>query len=127
MLTRLFPYLDPARISLDLSRRLHVLADDCGRLRLERDVPARILDRAPLLQDGVPVSTPAGLHSIGYAVGHPAHRDRWVLTTPLWWTDPDSKRVRTLSRFFRLRPAADAKDIRPTFGSSQAAGPEDDA
>jgi len=83
MLTRLFPYLDPARISLDLSRRLHILADDCERLRLDRDVPTKILHRAALLQDWVPVSTPAGLRLIGRAVGHPAHLDRRVMTSPL--------------------------------------------
>ena len=83
MLTRLFPYLDPARISLDLSHRIHVLADDCERLRLDQDVPTKILHRAPLLQDWVPVSTPAGLRLIGRAVGHPAHLDRRVMTSPL--------------------------------------------
>ena len=121
MLTRLFPYLDPAHISLDLSRRLHLLAADCERLRRDRDVPARIFDKAPLLQDWIPVLAPEGLHLAGYAVRHPVLGDRRMMTSPLWWADPDGKWVRTLSRFYRLGPAADARDIPHTFGSSQAA------
>jgi hypothetical protein len=127
MLTRLFPYLDPAHISLDLSRRLHLLAADCERLRRDRDVPARIFDKAPLLQDWIPVSAPEGLHLAGYAVRHPVLGDRRMMTSPLWWADPDGKWVRTLSRYYRLGSPADAKDIRRLFDSSQAAGPEDEA
>jgi hypothetical protein len=67
------------------------------------------------------------LHLIGRALGHPVHGDRRVMTTPLWWADPDGNWVRSLSRFYRLGPAADARDVRPMFDSSQAAGSEDEA
>jgi hypothetical protein len=124
MLTYLFPFLDPARISRDLSRRLYVLADDCERLRLGRGVPARILDQAPLLQDWVPVVTPEGLHLVGNALGHPVHGDRMVMTTPLWLADPGGNWARSLSRFYRLGPPADPKDVRRM---SQPDGSEDGA
>jgi len=127
MLTRSFLFLDPANISLDLSRRLHALGDDCERLRLGRGVPTRLLDKAPLLQDWVPVSTPEGLKLIGYATGHPVHGNRMVMTTPLWWADPDGNWARSLSRFYRLGPPADAKDVRRMFDSRSPDGSEDEA
>lgn len=127
MLTRMFPFLDPAHISLDLSHQLRALADDCDRLWLGRGVPTRLLDKAPLLRDWIPILRPAGLHLAGYAVGHPVHGDRMVMTTPLWWADPDGKWVRSLSRFYRLGSPADAADVPRMLGSSEASGSEEEA
>jgi hypothetical protein len=126
MLTRLFPFLDPAYISPNLSRRLHLLADDCERLRSGRGVPARLLDQAPLLRDWVPVWTRSDLHLAGYAQGHPLLGDRAIITSPLWWADPEGQWVRSLSRFYRLGPPADAKDVHP-LDPFHVAGSEDEA
>ncbi|WLA74077.1 hypothetical protein QIH77_02235 [Bradyrhizobium diazoefficiens] len=127
MLTRSFPLLDPARISLDLSQRLHIVADDCERLRLDRGVPARLLKKAPLLKDWVPVSAPEGLCLIGYATGHPVHGDCMVMTTPLWWADPDGKWARSLSPFYRLGSPGNGEDVCRMFDSRRFDGPEDEA
>jgi hypothetical protein len=106
MLTRLFPFLDPAHITSDLGRRLRALADDCDRLKLRRSISPAVLRSAPLLEDWVPAVTPEGMRLIGFATGHPVHGDRMVMTTALWWADPDGAWVRSLSRFYRLgRPA----------------------
>jgi len=112
MLTNLFPFLDPAHITPDLARRLRVLAEDCGRLELERTVSPIMLLKAPLLEKWVPAMTPEGVQLIGCASGHPVHGDRIVMTTPLWFADPDGNWVRTLSRFYRLGPPANPDDIR---------------
>jgi hypothetical protein len=127
MLTRLFPFLDPTHISFDLAHRLRALADDCEHLKLGRAVPPRLLHRAPLLKDWVPALTPEGLQLIGDAVGHPVHGDRMVMTTPLWWADPDGKWVRTLSRFYRLGPPADPEDVRRMLRLAGIDGSEDEA
>jgi hypothetical protein len=110
MLTRYFRFLDPARISFDHADRLRRLADDCERLAFDQQVPPRILQQAPLLKQWKPVLTPEGLKLIGYVMGHPVHGASRVMTTPVWWADRDGKWVRTLSRFYRLGPAADPED-----------------
>ena len=71
-----------------------------------------LLQTAPLLDDWVPAMTPVGLQLIGQASGHPLHGDRMVMTSPLWFADPDGGWVRTLSRFYRLGPPADPDEIR---------------
>ena len=111
MLTRMFPFLDPAQISTDLASRLRALADDCERLSFGRTVPSIILESAPLLTGWAPVLTPGGLHLVGRAVGHPLHGDRMVMTTPLWWADPDGRWARTLSRFYRIGAPADLENV----------------
>ncbi|SIO47911.1 hypothetical protein SAMN05443247_06019 [Bradyrhizobium erythrophlei] len=133
MLTHLFPFLDPVHIASDLARRLHALADDCGRLELERTVSPILLLRAPLLANWVPAITPEGVQLIGHASGHPVHGDRIVMTTPLWFADPDGSWVRTLSRFYRLGPPPNPDDIRRiltrvmTAGDGNDDGSEDEA
>ena len=125
MLTQLFPFLDPVHITPDLARRLRALADDCDRLNLGRAVSPILLQSAPLLEDWVPAVTPEGLRLIGHASGHPIHGDRMVMTTQLWFADPDGNWIRTLSRFYRLGPPADPDDIRRIL-TSVAAGGDDD-
>ncbi len=133
MLTHLFPFLDPAHIAPDLARRLRALADDCGRLELERTVSPILLQKAPLLEDWVPAVTPGGVQLIGHVSGHPVHGDRVVMTTPLWFADPDGSWVRTLSRFYRLGPPANADEIRRiltrvvTAANGDNGGSEDEA
>ena len=109
MLTELFPFLDPGQNPDDLARRLRALADDCNRLALGHPVAPAILQKAPLLDDWIPAVTPEGVRLIGHVTGHPIHGDRRVMTTPLWFADPDGAWVRTLSRFYRLgRPPTPA-------------------
>ena len=131
MLTQLFPFLDPAHITPDLARRLRALADDCDRLEFGRPVSPIKLQTAPVLEDWVPVVTPEGLRLIGYASGHPVHGDRIVMTTPLWFADPNGGWVRSLSRFYRLGPPANSDDIRRILtsnrGNGNDAGSEDEA
>jgi len=111
MLTNLFPHLDPVHLGPDLARRLRTLADDCGRLEIERTVSPILLQKAPLLENWVPAVTPGGVQLIGYASGHPVHGDRVIMTTALWFADPDGSWVRTLSRFYRLGLPATADEI----------------
>ena len=102
MLTRQFPFLDPARIEPDLARRLRALADDCERLELRRPISPILLAKAPLLEDWVPTVTPLGLHLVGHVTGHPLQGDRKIATSPVWFADPDGTWARTLSRYYRL-------------------------
>jgi hypothetical protein len=133
MLTRLFPFLDPARITPDLARRLRALADDCDRLELGRPVSPILLQRAPLLEDRVPAVTPQGVQLIGHVTGHPLLGDRAIATSSVWFADPDGAWARTLSRFYRLGPPLDREDIRRVLvrmADSSAAsddGSEDEA
>jgi hypothetical protein len=106
MLTRLFPFLDPAHVTPDLSRRLRALADDCDRLEHGRPIPPVVLQRAALLTDWVPAITPQGVHLIGRVTGHPLLGD-CAATTPLWFADPDGAWARSFSRFYRLGPPLD--------------------
>jgi hypothetical protein len=115
MLTRQFPFLDPARIELDLARRLRALADDCEHLELGRPVSPIALAKAPLLEDWVATVTPLGLHLVGHVTGHPLQGDRKIATSPVWFADPDGTWVRTLSRYYRLgRPLHGDDALRAT-------------
>jgi hypothetical protein len=125
MLTQLFPFLDPRHITPDLARRLRALADDCDRLKRGRAVSPLLLRSAPLLEDWMPARTPEGVQLIGRASGHPIHGDRMVMTTQLWFADPDGHWIRTLSRFYRLGPPADPDNIRRIL-TSVATGGDDD-
>src|ERR1700730_15018186 len=125
MLTQLFPFLDPIHLTPDLARRLRALARDCDRLSLGRAVSPILLQSAPLLEDWVPAVTPEGLQVIGHARSHPIHGDRMVMTTQLWFADPDGSWIRTLSRFYRLGPPADPENILRIL-TSVATGGDDD-
>lgn len=133
MLTRLFPFLDPAHITPDLALRLRALADDCDSLERRRPVSPNLLQKAPLLTDWVPAVTPEGVKLIGRVTGHPRLGDCAAATTPLWFADPDGAWARSLSRFYRLGPPLDHDDIRSvlrrmaTAGATSGDGSEDEA
>jgi hypothetical protein len=106
MLTDLYPFLDPVHITPDLVRRLRALADDAARLQYGRAVQPAPLRTAPLLKYWVPVRRPEGLRLIGQATGHPRLKRRMIMTSPLWFADPEGNWARTLSRYYRLGPPA---------------------
>lgn len=102
MLTQYYRFLDPSRINAELIQRLCALADDAERLQQTPSVASPALETAPLLEYWVPAPRPEGLRLIGQ-VG-----DRMILTSPLWFADPGGNWIRTLSRFYRLGPPANA-------------------
>ena len=106
MLTQLFPFLDPAHINPDLILRLYALADDAAHLQQRRSVSPALLRAAPLLKYWVPIRRPEGLRLIGQVRGHPLIKARMMMTSPLWFADPEGNWVRTLSRYYRLGPPA---------------------
>jgi hypothetical protein len=111
MLTQQFPFLDPARITPELTARLQSLADDCARLTHDTAFVAARLRAAPVLDRYVPVLTPLGLRLVGQVTGHPLlPGSRKVVTSQVWFADPDGHWVRTLSRFYALRRPADPDD-----------------
>jgi hypothetical protein len=122
MLMRLFPFLDPTHVTLDLGRRLRALADDCDRLEHGRSVSPVLLQKAPLLEDWVPAITPQGVQLVGQVTGHPLLGDCAAATTALWFADPNGAWARSLSRFYRLGPPLDRDGIRSVLATSNAAG-----
>lgn len=111
MLTRVFRFLDPDLISADLAHRLRRLSDDCEQLKIRRSVSPWQLENAPLLENWTPTLTPEGLHLVGQVSGHPVHGNRTVMTSPLWWADPEGRWVRSLSRFYRLGRPINRTDL----------------
>uniref|UniRef100_Q07SK6 Uncharacterized protein n=1 Tax=Rhodopseudomonas palustris (strain BisA53) TaxID=316055 RepID=Q07SK6_RHOP5 len=107
MLTRIFPFLDPCLITPELSERLHSLARDCAALEYDRSFVADRLQTAPVLDLYVPLLTPLGLHLVGQVTQHPLLGSRKIITSQLWWADPEGHWARTLSRFYRLARPAD--------------------
>jgi hypothetical protein len=118
MLTKMFPFLDPAHITPGLTRRLRTLADDCARLGLGYPVSPTLLQSAPLLEKWTPAMTPQGMVLVGFASGHPIHGDRSVISSPVWFADPEGEWVRTLSRFYRLGEPANPGGIRRRLTSA---------
>ena len=114
MLTKKFPFLDPSHITPGLTRRLRALADDCDRLGLEYPVSPTLLQSAPLLEEWTPAMTPRGVVLVGLASGHPIHGNRSVISSPVWFADPDGNWVRTLSCFYRLGLPAGPGGVRRT-------------
>lgn len=126
MLTRLFPFLHPARIKPDLPTRLRRLADDCERLELGLPVSQLELNGAPLLEDWAPTITPQGLRLVGHATGHPLFGEGAVLTSPLCLADPEGAWVRTLGRFYLLGCSVELKDIRRVLRASATLRSDED-
>jgi hypothetical protein len=110
MLTRQFPFLDPATITDGLTRRLHHLARDGVRLAQLGFVPPSQLQTAPLLDRYRPIVTSLGVRLVGHVTGHPELGSREIVTSQLWWADPNGTWVRTLSRYYRLGAPAPAND-----------------
>lgn len=110
MLTKQFPFLDPARITSDLTDRLQQLAEDCALLTQFGTASPSQLRTAPLLDRYRPVITSPGVCLTGYVTGHPVLGSRVVVTSQLWWADPKGTWVRTLSRYYRLGTPAPAGD-----------------
>lgn len=102
MLIKSFPFLDYRRITPDFVGRLQMLADDCDRLAHGTSFVAARLRDAPVLDLYVPLVTPVGLHLVGQVSGHPRLGSRTIVTSQLWFADPDGMWVRTLSRFYAL-------------------------
>jgi hypothetical protein len=102
MLTQMFPFLDPATITRDLVERLQSLATDCERLRQRGSVSPIELRFAHRIDDWVFLQTPLGIQLMGNVTGHPLLGGRAVVTSPLWFADPDGAWIRSLSRFYRL-------------------------
>jgi hypothetical protein len=100
MLTQLYPFLDPSHITAGLIDRLRALADDAAHLQRTRSVSPSLLQTAPLLEYWVPVQRLQGVRLVGQV------EDRMIITSPLWFADPDGTWIRTLSRFYRLGPPA---------------------
>ena len=67
-------------------------------------------DTAPVLDLYVPLVTPIGLHLVGQVTGHPRLGSRTIVTSQLWFADPDGMWVRTLSRFYVLGRPGDEHD-----------------
>lgn len=107
MLIHAYPFLDPRRITSEVSERLQALANDCARLEHDTKFVAAKLHTAPLLENYAPIIGPLGIRMIGDVTGHPLFGTRSVITSQVWFADPEGHWIRTLSRFYRLgRPAA---------------------
>jgi hypothetical protein len=134
MLTQLYPFLDPSHINASLTERLRALADDAERLQHTRSVSPSLLQTAPLLEYWVSTQRPEGLRLIGQVTGHPTFGESMIITSPLWFVDPEGNWIRTVSRFYRLGPPANPGEaslicslkIEP-FHTRDDHEPEDDA
>jgi hypothetical protein len=107
MLTKLFPFLDPASMPPDLPAKLRRLATDIESLSY-RPLSALALRDAPTIEGWAAILAPVGVCLVGQAIGHPRLGDRPVITSPLYAADPHGRWVRTTSRFYRLGEPADA-------------------
>ncbi len=110
MLTRQFPFLDPARLSVGFAEQLGALAQDCAGLMHDPSMMSERLRTAPTLDRYVPLVTPIGLHLVGQLADHSADHSRGntapIVTSQLWFADPEGSWARTLTHLYRLgRPA----------------------
>ncbi|UZE46943.1 hypothetical protein ONR75_18185 [Rhodopseudomonas sp. P2A-2r] len=111
MLTRIYRFLDPARIPHELPGRLQSLAQDCATLEYDVAFVLARLRTAPFLDLYSPVVTPLGLKLVGEVTQHPSLGSRRIITSQVWFADPDGCWARTVSRFYRLGRPADRIDI----------------
>lgn len=106
MLTECFPFLDPARLSADFVEQLRALAEDCAGLARDPSPTPERLRTAPRLDLYVPLVTPIGLHLVGQLPDRPLHGAGPIVTSQLWFADPEGSWVHTLTHLYRLgRPA----------------------
>lgn len=110
MLIRSFPFLDPGSITPELTDRLRSLAEDGAALGSDPSFVSALLPRAPLLDRYAPVITSLGLRLAGEVTDHPLLGSRRIITSQLWWVDPNARWARSLSRFYRLGRPADTQD-----------------
>lgn len=118
MLTRVFPFLDPSTITAELSERLTLLAQDSALLEHDTSFVEGRLRTAPTLDLYVPLLTPLGLRLVGQVANHPLLGSRTIITSQLWWADPEGRWVRTLSRFYCLGRPADPDGRAPIATSA---------
>jgi hypothetical protein len=106
MLTKQFPFLDPDRISVDFAEQLRMLVQDCADLARDPSFALERLRTAPQLDLYVPLITPIGIHLVGRLSDHPRPDAGPIVTSQLWFADPEGSWVRTLTQLYRLgRPA----------------------
>lgn len=102
MLTQQFPFLDAARLSVDFAGQLRELARDCADLARDPSFALERLRTAPKLDRYVPLVTPIGLHLVGQLIDHPRGDAGPIVTSQLWFADPEGLWVRTQSFLYRL-------------------------
>jgi hypothetical protein len=113
MLIKQFPFLDPDRISVDFAGQLRMLAQDCSGLAQDPSFARERLLTAPKLDLYVPLITPIGLHLVGRLSDRPGPDAGPIVTSQLWFADPQGSWVRTLTQIYRLgRPADPEGDER---------------
>jgi hypothetical protein len=106
MLTKQFPFLDPERLTVDFAERLRTLAQDCSDLAQNPSFARERLRTAPELDRYIPLITPIGLHLVGQLTDDPRPDAGPIVTSQLWFADPEGSWVRTLTQIYRLgRPA----------------------
>jgi hypothetical protein len=106
MLTKNFPFLLSCNVGIAIPATLRRLADDLERVRAGTAPSAEDLAEAPLIVDWHCVLTPVGLSLAGFVAGHPLLGTRPARTSQLW-ADAGGRRVRTLTRYYRVGISAD--------------------
>jgi len=126
MLTRSFPFLDPARIGPGLAPRLRALADDCDQFVRTGTISPSALQDAPFLNNWMAVTAQDGVRLVGYVKGHPLLGDRAVVTSSGWFADPNNTWARTLSRFYKLGRHANWETVHKANGGAPFGRPGND-
>ncbi|WP_411507829.1 DUF6634 family protein [Brucella anthropi] len=86
----------------DMISKLHQLIDDLKMLRDSKKPDHEILDDSPTLYDWNQTTRPAACLE-GLVQEHPLlGRNRLIITSDLYYLDPEMRFARTLSRFYRL-------------------------
>ena len=86
----------------DMINKLHQLIDDLKMLRDGKQPAPEILDDSPALYDWNQTTRPAACLE-GLVQEHPLlGRYRLIITSDLYYLDPEMRFARTLSRFYRL-------------------------
>lgn len=109
MLTQQFPFLDAARLCVDFAEQLRELARDCASLARDPSFAFEQLRTAPTLDLYVPLVTPIGLHLVGQLSEHECRDAVPIVTSQLWFADPEGSWARTLTHLYRLGRPADPK------------------